>query len=170
MKRSGLIILVILGLGFLVSFLDMDKDFQKTINKYVDFSVDTLSAPTAQPLLSSRNVHWLDTRSMTEYNVSKIQDAFFVNYEDPNLEALKSWRQSDTIVVYCTVGYRSEKTALMVEAMGFENVYNLYGGILDWANHNLPLKTPLETPTKKVHTYDKSWGKYMVNPDYEKVW
>ena len=147
----------------------MDKDFQTTINRYVKFSVDTISAPSAHSLLGNSKVHWVDTRSMEEYNVSRISDAFYVNFNHPNLLPLKQYPLTDTLIVYCTVGYRSEKMAEELKEMGFQNVFNLYGGILSWANHGFDLQTPRGTPTNQVHTYDKKWGVHMKNPNYTKI-
>jgi rhodanese-related sulfurtransferase len=151
------------------AFKGMDKDFEATINRYVNFSVDTISAPVAHKLVGQSGVHWVDTRSTKEYNVSRIEDAFFVNYDHPNILPLKKYALSDTLIVYCTVGYRSEKIAEQIKALGFKNVYNLYGGILSWANHNFDVQTPRGTPTNQIHTYDKSWGVHLKNPNYTKI-
>ena len=42
--------------------------------------------------------------------------------------------RESTIVVYCSVGYRSEKIAEELDKLGFTNVSNLYGGIFEWIN------------------------------------
>ncbi|HSH30388.1 MAG TPA: rhodanese-like domain-containing protein [Thiohalobacter sp.] len=43
------------------------------------------------------------------------------------------------VVAYCRSGSRSNKAATQLRKAGFEQVYNLAGGILAWENANLPL-------------------------------
>ncbi len=47
--------------------------------------------------------------------------------------------EESKVVVYCSVGYRSEKIAEKLKAAGYKNVFNLYGGIFEWENQNLPV-------------------------------
>tara|TARA_B100000768_G_C11171243_1_gene328804 strand:+ start:178 stop:360 length:183 start_codon:yes stop_codon:yes gene_type:complete len=42
--------------------------------------------------------------------------------------------KSDIIIVYCTIGYRSEKISEELKLKGYKYVYNLYGGIIQWVN------------------------------------
>lgn len=43
------------------------------------------------------------------------------------------------VVAYCRSGSRSNKAATQLRKAGYEQVYNLAGGILAWENANLPL-------------------------------
>lgn len=43
------------------------------------------------------------------------------------------------VVAYCRSGNRSNKAATQLRKAGYEQVYNLAGGILAWENANLPL-------------------------------
>lgn len=40
--------------------------------------------------------------------------------------------KADEIVCYCRSGQRSMQAALMLETMGYQNVKNLVGGMIDW--------------------------------------
>jgi rSAM/selenodomain-associated transferase 1 len=42
-----------------------------------------------------------------------------------------------------------------------ENVFNLYGGIFEWKNNNLPVLDTLENNTEKVHAFNKDWSKWL---------
>ena len=44
-------------------------------------------------------------------------------------------------VFYCRSGARSAQAAAFVAANGFTDVYNLQGGIIAWANANLPIES-----------------------------
>jgi len=45
-----------------------------------------------------------------------------------------------TTVFYCRSGARSAQAAAFFAANGFDDVYNLQGGIISWANAGLPIK------------------------------
>ena len=46
------------------------------------------------------------------------------------------------------------------EAAGFEHVYNLEGGIFQWANEGRALYRAGE-PAEKVHPYNRTWGRLL---------
>ena len=47
------------------------------------------------------------------------------------LEDIEDWK-NDEIIVYCRSGNRSGIAANMLEHLGYSNVKNLVGGMLDW--------------------------------------
>ena len=69
--------------------------------------------------------------------------------------------KSDTIVVYCSIGYRSERIGEKLLAAGYKNVFNLYGGIFDWKNNDRVVVDSKNEPTEKVHSYNKTWGLFL---------
>jgi sulfur dioxygenase len=52
---------------------------------------------------------------------------------------LQAHKQGPTIVV-CRSGVRSTTAAAILEGMGFEQVYNLKGGMVDWNDRRLPVE------------------------------
>lgn len=50
------------------------------------------------------------------------------NMEIDELEALKQ----KEVIIYCRSGNRSGQACLLLEPLGFTNVKNLVGGMLDW--------------------------------------
>jgi predicted sulfurtransferase len=64
------------------------------------------------------------------------------------------------IIVYCSVGYRSEKVAEQIIAAGYTQVSNLYGGIFEWVNEEQPVYDT-KGKTQKVHAYNKVWGVWL---------
>lgn len=109
----------------------------------------------------SKNTIWLDAREKNEYKVSHIKDAVYVGYDYFNLNAVKDMPKDSEIVVYCSVGYRSEKIAEKLIDAGYTNVSNLYGGIFEWSNESKPVLNKSGELTKKVHGYDKTWGAWL---------
>jgi rhodanese-related sulfurtransferase len=103
---------------------------------------------------------WLDAREPSEYAVSRIEGALPIGYESPNLDILRQIPKDARIIVYCSVGYRSEKIAKRCQAAGFKQVYNLYGGIFEWVNQGNPIVNAYGS-TEQVHTYDKKWSVWL---------
>ena len=100
----------------------------------------------------------LDARTPEEYRVSHLANAKLI----PNdLEDLKQGINYATpIVVYCSVGYRSAAIARQLQAMGYQNVFNLEGSIFQWVNEHRAVYREGKL-TDKVHPYDRFW-QYLI--------
>ena len=120
------------------------------------------TVPTVLPDSVSEDAVFLDTRELEEFEVSHIENSIFTGYEDFNTDSLKHLSKTDTIVVYCSVGYRSERIGEKLQKMGYANVYNLYGGIFQWKNSGYKVVDMNGKETEKVHTYNKNWGKWLT--------
>jgi len=109
------------------------------------------------------NVILLDAREWREYAVSHLKDARYVGYETFNLKnTVKQINDKNTkIVVYCSIGVRSEDIAEKLDSIGYKNIYNLYGGIFEWKNNNLTVHDRNNNPTNKVHVFSTYWGKWL---------
>jgi len=105
----------------------------------------------------------LDAREEDEYQTSHLKKAQYVGYRNFKLKkAIKTLSKNKPIVVYCSIGYRSEKIAEKLQKKGYK-VYNLYGGIFDWKNKNNTVVDATNNPTEKVHTYNEEWSKWLKN-------
>jgi len=102
----------------------------------------------------------LDAREKEEFEVSHLKNAIWVGYEDFNLDRLENLDKQKPTLVYCSVGYRSEKITQKLLNEGFNQVYNLYGGIFEWANASKPVFQKTKQ-VKHVHAYDKVWGVWL---------
>lgn len=111
---------------------------------------------------------FLDAREKAEFQVSSIPNATWVGYESFDLKTVNDLDKSAPIVVYCSIGYRSEKVAEQLINAGFTNVKNLYGGIFEYVNQELPLIDTEGNQTNKIHAYSKTWG--MLLKKGEKVY
>lgn len=117
---------------------------------------------TIDPDDLKENYHLLDARPTKEYAVSHISEAVQVGYKSFDLETVEAnYDVNDTIVVYCSVGYRSGKIAEQLQKAGYRNVYNLKGGLFGWANEQRPLVSGDQEATDKVHGYNKKWSKWL---------
>ena len=106
----------------------------------------------------------LDTREPDEYAVSRIEGAINVGYNKfSSEEVLNQLKPGDElIVVYCSLGIRSEKIGEKLKKAGFQNVRNLYGGIFEWKNNDYPVVDSEGNTTEKVHPFSRVWGKWLL--------
>lgn len=107
---------------------------------------------------------FLDAREPSEFKVSHLKNAVFVGYNKFNLKkTLKKLPKNKNakIVVYCSLGVRSEDIAEKLKAKGYTNVFNLYGGIFEWKNNGNTIFCNGKT-TENVHAFDKEWGKWLT--------
>lgn len=103
----------------------------------------------------------IDTREKREYEVSHLPGARYGGYDDFDLGTLKGTSKDTPIVVYCSVGYRSERIGEKLKKAGFTNVQNLYGGIFEWKNKDFPVYRDKQE-TEEVHAYSEKWGKWLT--------
>lgn len=154
MKKILLLFILISSVAFGQNKLD------KLLNKFNKNKVPYISVDT---LVISKAI-LLDARETKEYNVSHLKNAICVGYDyfdiQKTIEKLPK-DKSTKIVVYCTLGIRSEIVAHKLIKEGYTNVYNLYGGILEWKNNNFKVIDTLGNETEKVHTFNKDWSKWL---------
>lgn len=145
-----------------------NAEFGKMIDSYLQFTVPVISCEKLFENLDSFTI--LDAREENEYAVSHLRHAVPVGYDDFKLNLLDSIEKDKPIVVYCSIGYRSEKIAERLKRNGFSRVYNLYGSIFEWLNQGYPVYDESQIPVLKVHTYNRKWSKWIERPQIEKIW
>lgn len=148
--------------------LTLDPAFDATIKSYIDFTVPIL---TCEELHRNREDYLvLDAREMEEFEISHLADALFVGYREFDYSKIADVAKSRPIVVYCSIGYRSEKIGEKLKNRGFSQVYNLYGSIFEWTNRGYPLVDSTGQRTQRIHTYNKKWSRWVDAEGVEKVW
>ncbi|WP_297335568.1 rhodanese-like domain-containing protein [Algoriphagus sp.] len=102
----------------------------------------------------------LDTREKEEYEVSHIQSARWVGFDSFSLDRVSDLDKNEPVLVYCTVGVRSQEIGKKLREAGFKKVFNLYGGIIHWVNEDNPVYRN-EHRTNQVHTFSRTWGIWL---------
>jgi len=102
----------------------------------------------------------LDARTPAEFKVSHLRGARFVNYDSLATEKFAGLDRNQPVVVYCSVGYRSERLGERLHALGFRQVRNLYGGLFKWVNEGYPVYNA-QGRTNNVHPYSALWGMWL---------
>lgn len=141
----------------------------KMLNCYMRLYFPTAKRITTERLAS----HWedpfshepliLDVRSEEEYAVSHLKGARNISMDDSELLIELSREVASKgipIIVYCSVGYRSAEVVRQLDQLGLSSVFNLEGGLFQWANEERPMISK-EEPTKYVHPYSMVWGKLL---------
>lgn len=142
--------------------------FAKAIERYISHSIEVISVDELNETLDQYVV--LDAREFEEYETSRIPGAKFFGFDNPDYSALDGLDKDQPIVMYCSIGYRSEKMGEELQKRGFKNVKNLYGSIFEWANKSYTLVDTNNEETVKIHTYNKGWSKWVENIELEKIY
>ena len=98
----------------------------------------------------------IDVRSPEEQALSQLRGAQALDPSNPDIAAL-AIPEDAKVVVYCSIGYRSAAIVRDLERAGAQNVYNLEGGLFDWANQGRPIYRG-EARVLEVHPYNGLWG------------
>jgi rhodanese-related sulfurtransferase len=145
-----------------------NPDFKQKIDSHLSYSVPVI---TVAELKNNKEKYvLLDARELEEYETSHIADARFFGYKSPQYDILRGIKKEQPIVLYCSIGVRSEKMGEKLIEQGYTNVKNLYGSIFEWANEGLPVVNATGKVTTQIHTYNKKWSKWLDNKAYEKVY
>ncbi len=159
-KRSALI-------GLLICFGSLSLSGQTAFdNKLQSLYKNTVplirESELNKAILKNEKFILLDIRAVEEYNISHIPNAYFVNYNNFTTHKLDTIDRSTTLIVYCSVGYRSERIGEKLIKMGFKDVKNLYGGIFEWVNKGNKVINASGKITNRVHTYNKNWSQWLL--------
>lgn len=149
---------------FLLFSANAQSSIDQALDWYNNESVPYISVTELQNL---KNQIILDTREWEEYEVSHLKNAVWVGYDDFKLADVvtKYPDKNLNIVVYCSIGVRSENIGEELLESGYFNTKNLYGGIFEWTNEGYPVYNTKGEKTKKVHAYGKLWGKYLTKAE-----
>ena len=153
--------------GQFISAYCKDPAFHAEVGRYLKGTVPVIDV---DKLHGSTDVYTiLDARETDEFAVSHIPGAIHVGYNHFKPSSIESLDKTRPVVVYCSIGYRSEKIAERLQQRGF-TVYNLYGSIFEWANRGHPLVDSEGVSTHQLHAFSKKWSRWVLNPDIARVW
>ncbi len=88
----------------------------------------------AEQLANDENAVVLDVRTDDEVTDGIIPNAIHIDiYKGQEfIDEIEALDKSKNYYVYCRSGNRSGKACQIMEQLGFENAYNLEGGMLEW--------------------------------------
>lgn len=145
--------------------------FEQKLEQLLNFTVPTIGIHTLKKWMDEEELLLVDTRSREEYEISHIPGAKLVPYKVFNQSVFEEIDRNKRIVVYCSVGYRSEKLGEKLQEAGFSKVFNVYGSIFEWVNAGYPIENMYGEPTQRLHTYNRNWSKWVKDDiDVKKTW
>jgi rhodanese-related sulfurtransferase len=82
----------------------------------------------------------LDVRTPGEFAEGYIEGARMIDFQSGNFETeIATLDKKATYAVYCRSGNRSGQAVKIMQDAGFLELFNLEGGVIDWANQGMPL-------------------------------
>lgn len=141
--------------------------FDTEVASCLRFSVPAIDVDSLRRVQSE--VILVDARERREFGVSHIAGAIHLDAARFKTAALDSLSKNQPVVVYCSIGCRSEKAAERLQKLGFTRVSNLYGSIFEWVNRGYPVVDSTGAPTSRLHTFNASWGRWIENEASVKV-
>lgn len=102
--------------------------------------VNQLSSDDFEDLIKDKNVYLLDVREKYEFDTGHIKKAKLVPSTNFNEEFEKlKIKKKDKIALYCRSGSRSDFIARKLISEGYENIYNLEMGVIEWLDYGKKL-------------------------------
>lgn len=88
----------------------------------------------AEQLANDNNAVILDVRTAEEMEEGYIPNAIHIDIYlgQEFLDGLEDLDKSKNYYVYCRSGNRSQQACALMNHNGFDNAYNLEGGIIEW--------------------------------------
>jgi rhodanese-related sulfurtransferase len=154
----NIVMLLLTGASTLLAQKSIDSALEK-------WNKGTVPYIYADSLAQQKNHYVLiDTRAIEEYRVSHLEEAYWTGDKEFDKESVTARipNKNTPIVVYCSIGVRSEDLGEKLMALGYSDVKNLYGGIFEWVNKGYPVYDKNEKQTNKVHAFNKHWGKLLI--------
>ena len=94
----------------------------------------TLLSPTEfKTQTEGKAVQLIDVRTSEEFQEDHIEGALNIDFYSENFEDnFQNLDKEQPVYLYCRSGYRSNQSAIKLKAMGFKDIYDLEGGILNY--------------------------------------
>jgi len=159
--------LLLIGFGLAFIFISCEngemmvqrKAYNQVLKRLLSHSVKEVGVK--QVFDQQHEMIFLDTRSLEEFSVSRIAGAKRVGFKEFKQDLVRDIPVDTKIVVYCSIGMRSEKVVEKMEELGYKDVSNLYGGIFEWVNQGYPVVDKNNDTTSEVHGFSRIWSIWL---------
>lgn len=86
----------------------------------------------------NEKINLLDVRELSERQEFNIggKHLSLNRIQQFDVNDIDEWKEQE-LIVYCRSGGRSMQACLLLEQMGFSQVKNLLGGVLEWQKHTV---------------------------------
>ena len=98
-----------------------------------DIPINQMNSDELLDFIEINNAILVDVRTHDEYNSGYIENSLNIDYLSNDFsENVEKLDKNIPIVLYCRSGKRSSMFADKLSELGFKEIYNLEGGILEW--------------------------------------
>ena len=99
-------------------------------------NLEHISVHKFRDMMDDERYVLIDVRTQDEFNEGHLEKATLIDFYSENFpEEIAKLDRDKEYLVYCHSGGRSSKCMKMMGDMGFKNVFNMSGGILDWTEN-----------------------------------
>ena len=140
-------------------------------------TVQDVDALKFRELIDKGNCLLLDVRTPGEYSTGHIAGSTNVNIADPEFASkIKLLDKSKTLLVYCLSGSRSDAAGEYMSRQGFQKIYTLQRGLINWNRAGLSLETIGRAVASSAATYtDQAFSQLLkdnklVLVDFNATW
>ena len=96
-------------------------------------NTELISVNQMQKLLMQDSVQLIDVRTAVEFYKGHIKNAKNIDFLSPDFDLkMAALDNSKPLILYCRSGRRSAKSVLKLVDKGYEIIYDLQGGIIQW--------------------------------------
>jgi rhodanese-related sulfurtransferase len=96
-------------------------------------------SPEQAKVMYDKKVKFIDVRELDENETARIPDTKLI----PMSEMQNRWNEiskDEDIVIYCRTGNRSGILISQLILQGYNNLFNLAGGIIEWHQNSFPVE------------------------------
>lgn len=105
--------------------------------------IDTMTVNELKEKMdTNQDIVLVDCRELEEWNSGHIHGATLIPLSSFEEDSKILKNKNAKIVIHCRSGKRSLRACQLLNDEGFENLYNLEGGILAWEKEGLPIQKP----------------------------
>lgn len=151
-------------LVFFIVLLSETSAQNMAYNIFLQTLYESNSPVISTSAAQNKDYLFLDTRTLKEFNTSHIEGARHIGYRKFDLKHIQNVPKDAAIIVYCSIGLRSQEIGTRLKQAGYTDVFNLYGGIFQWVNDGLPVFKG-SGKTNEVHAYSRAWGIWLYKGD-----
>lgn len=89
---------------------------------------------------ATENAILLDVRTPEEVAAGKIAGAINIVWDDDFVNKITNYLEHKPIFVYCGSGIRSSKASVLLKENGYDQVFELRGGLKAWKEADMPIE------------------------------
>jgi rhodanese-related sulfurtransferase len=136
-----MIIVVLAGTAYVL--LEPAKNTETGDDQTESFETKHINTTASMNLIDENNNNpefvILDVRTPEEFSSGHIENATMLDFYEPTFsDDLDQLDKSKTYFVYCRSGNRSGQATDIMMDLGFQDVYNMLGGINHWNDSGYP--------------------------------